>query len=178
MTASITPRSTASAASIPAAGFLPGFGALLRKELTEWRRARRTWVVFLASVLFMALGAFNAWLISNLPADVTEGGRASQHGPAGQPDRPDLDARLRHRRHLRGDRADHRRARERHAGLDGLEAGLAQRDLAGEVRIGDRDHVARRRHPAAGRRPSPRGLPVRVGSRQPRSRPSRSGWAW
>jgi ABC-type transport system involved in multi-copper enzyme maturation permease subunit len=74
MTASTTPRSTATAASIPAAGFLPGFGALLRKELTEWRRARRTWVVFLASVLFMALGAFNAWLISNLPADVTEGG--------------------------------------------------------------------------------------------------------
>jgi ABC-type transport system involved in multi-copper enzyme maturation permease subunit len=73
MTASISPRSTASAASIPAVGILPGFGALVRKELTEWRRARRSWMVFLVSALFLTLGALNAWLISVLPADITEG---------------------------------------------------------------------------------------------------------
>jgi ABC-type transport system involved in multi-copper enzyme maturation permease subunit len=73
MTATISPRSTASAASIPTVGFLPGFGALLRKELTEWRRAKRTWIVFLVSGLFLALGAMNAWIISILPADVTAG---------------------------------------------------------------------------------------------------------
>ncbi len=83
MTASITPRSTASAASIPAAGLLPGFGALLRKELTEWRRARRVWGVFLASGLFMTLGAFNAWLISQLPADVREGAPLPSMDPLG-----------------------------------------------------------------------------------------------
>jgi ABC-type transport system involved in multi-copper enzyme maturation permease subunit len=67
-----TPRSS-SAVATSAAGRLPGFGPLLRKELTEWRRARRSWIVFGVSFLFLTLGSLNAWLISNLPADITEG---------------------------------------------------------------------------------------------------------
>ena len=72
MTASTsTPRTDASVSSA-GSGFLLGFGALARKELTEWRRARRTWVVFLVSAAFLTLGSLNAWLISILPADITE----------------------------------------------------------------------------------------------------------
>lgn len=51
-------------------GRLPGFGGLARKELTEWRRSRRTWVVLIVSTLFMALTALNAWLQANLPDEV------------------------------------------------------------------------------------------------------------
>ena len=55
-------------------GILPGFGALVRKELTEWRRGRRTWVVFLVSALFMVLSALNSWLQANFAAaDGSEG---------------------------------------------------------------------------------------------------------
>ena len=73
MTASISTTRRATAVAPSANGRLPGFGALLRKEVTEWRRARRTWVVSLASALFLTLGAMGAWLISVLPADMTEG---------------------------------------------------------------------------------------------------------
>jgi ABC-type transport system involved in multi-copper enzyme maturation permease subunit len=73
MTASIsTPRTRASVAP-SASGFMAGFGALLRREFTEWRRARRSWILFIVSALFMTLGSLNSWLISILPADVTEG---------------------------------------------------------------------------------------------------------
>ena len=71
MTASIsTPRP---AAAVPTTSFgrVTGFGALARRELTEWRRARRSWMVLLASGLFMTLAALNNWLISVLPADMT-----------------------------------------------------------------------------------------------------------
>jgi ABC-type transport system involved in multi-copper enzyme maturation permease subunit len=55
-------------------GLLPGFGGLVRKELTEWLRARRTWVVFIVSALFMVLSALNTWLQANFaPADGSEG---------------------------------------------------------------------------------------------------------
>jgi len=73
MTASISTRRPNTAVAPRAAGLLPGFGSLVRKELTEWRRARRSWMVFGVSLLFMALGSLNAWLISILPADITEG---------------------------------------------------------------------------------------------------------
>ena len=76
MTASTsTPRTDASAVAhpLPSVGALPGFGGLVRKELTEWRRARRTWVAFLVSALFMTLTALNAWLQTVLPAEATEG---------------------------------------------------------------------------------------------------------
>src|SRR5918996_961774 len=53
-------------------GLLPGFGGLLRKELTEWRRSRRIWVVFGVSALFMILSTLNSWLQANLPADPGE----------------------------------------------------------------------------------------------------------
>jgi ABC-type transport system involved in multi-copper enzyme maturation permease subunit len=45
---------------------LPGFSGLVRKELLEWRRGWRVWVVLIVSVLFMSLTALNAWLTSNL----------------------------------------------------------------------------------------------------------------
>jgi ABC-type transport system involved in multi-copper enzyme maturation permease subunit len=53
-------------------GSLPGFGGLLRKELTEWSRARRTWVVFIISALFMTLGALNTWLQTVLPEEARD----------------------------------------------------------------------------------------------------------
>ena len=40
----------------------PGFTGLFRKELLEWRRGRRAWIVLLVSISFMALTALNAWL--------------------------------------------------------------------------------------------------------------------
>jgi ABC-type transport system involved in multi-copper enzyme maturation permease subunit len=55
-----------------ALGLLPGIGGLLRKEILEWRRSRRIWVVFGVSALFMILSAMNSWLQANLPADPAE----------------------------------------------------------------------------------------------------------
>jgi ABC-type transport system involved in multi-copper enzyme maturation permease subunit len=55
-------------------GTLPGFGGLVRKELTEWRRGRRTWIVLVVSALFMTLAALNTWLQANMrPADPAQG---------------------------------------------------------------------------------------------------------
>lgn len=71
MTAVTTTPTDAVAAARP--GSLPGFGGLFRKDLTEWRRARRTWIVFLASALFLMLAAVNSWLISQFPPELTEG---------------------------------------------------------------------------------------------------------
>jgi ABC-type transport system involved in multi-copper enzyme maturation permease subunit len=73
MTASISTSRPGAGVATRASGFLPGLGALVGKELTEWRRARRSWVVFVVSALFMTLGSLNAWLIRLLPADMTEG---------------------------------------------------------------------------------------------------------
>ena len=54
-------------------GALPGFGGLVRKEMTEWRRGRRAWVVLIVATLFMALTAMNAWLNAELaPAEEAE----------------------------------------------------------------------------------------------------------
>jgi ABC-type transport system involved in multi-copper enzyme maturation permease subunit len=68
--------STPAAAGASSVGFLPGFGGLLRKEITEWRRGRRTWIVFLVSTAFMTLTALNTWLQANLPEEATEGAPA------------------------------------------------------------------------------------------------------
>lgn len=68
--------STPAVAGVSTVGFLPGFGGLLRKELTEWRRGRRTWIVFLISAAFMTLTALNTWLMANLPDEATEGAPA------------------------------------------------------------------------------------------------------
>jgi ABC-type transport system involved in multi-copper enzyme maturation permease subunit len=73
MTTILSSPATVGASS---AGFLTGFGGLLRKELTEWRRGRRTWIVFLISAAFMVLTALNTWLQANLPDEATEGAPA------------------------------------------------------------------------------------------------------
>jgi ABC-type transport system involved in multi-copper enzyme maturation permease subunit len=57
----------------PSLGALPGFGGLVRKEITEWRRGRRAWVVLIVATLFMVLTAMNAWLNAELaPAEEAE----------------------------------------------------------------------------------------------------------
>jgi ABC-type transport system involved in multi-copper enzyme maturation permease subunit len=64
MTAAV---STPPAASRPAPiGRLPGFGRLVSKELLEWRRGKRAWVVLLVSTSFMALAAMSAWINNEL----------------------------------------------------------------------------------------------------------------
>ncbi|MGH2446611.1 MAG: ABC transporter permease [Candidatus Limnocylindria bacterium] len=73
MTAIVSSPAAAGASSV---GSLPGFGGLLRKELTEWRRGRRTWIVFLISAAFMTLTALNTWLQANLPDEATQGAPA------------------------------------------------------------------------------------------------------
>lgn len=80
MTAITTSRPDAPGATARL-GMLPGFGGLLRKELTEWRRGRRTWVVLLVSALFMTLSALNSWLQSVLPAEGTEEAAAPVFDP-------------------------------------------------------------------------------------------------
>jgi ABC-2 type transport system permease protein len=73
MTASISTPRPAAAVESATFGRLSGFGALARRELMEWRRARRAWIVLIVSALFLTLAALNNWLISVLPGDVTEG---------------------------------------------------------------------------------------------------------
>ena len=76
MTATVsTPRSEVTGSTV-SQGVLPGFGGLIRKEFTEWRRSRRVWVVFLVSALFMTLAALNTWLQSVLPEEAREGAEA------------------------------------------------------------------------------------------------------
>jgi ABC-type transport system involved in multi-copper enzyme maturation permease subunit len=66
MTASpSTPRPLVAVGTV-GLGLLPGFYGLLRKDLTEWRRGRRAWIVLMVSSLFMTLTAANAWLQANL----------------------------------------------------------------------------------------------------------------
>ena len=76
MTATVTTTRPDAAGASAGLGMIPGFGGLLRKELTEWRRGRRTWIVFLISASFMTLTALNTWLQANLPDDVTDGAPA------------------------------------------------------------------------------------------------------
>jgi ABC-type transport system involved in multi-copper enzyme maturation permease subunit len=71
MTASIS-NARPDAGAVAAARVLPGIRALLRKELTEWRRARRTWVILAASALFLLLGSVNSWLVRQFPADASD----------------------------------------------------------------------------------------------------------
>ena len=72
MTALTTTPRPGAAAGGAGLGLVPGFGGLLRKELTEWRRGRRTWVVFIVSALFMMLAALNTWLQTVLPEEARE----------------------------------------------------------------------------------------------------------
>lgn len=69
---------TAQSSSIPVASGSPaifrGMGALVRKDITEWRRGRRAWVVSIVVTLVMVLTAANSWInaqiIQRLPAGV------------------------------------------------------------------------------------------------------------
>ena len=58
----------------PASADSPGLGALVRKDITEWLRGRRAWVVLAITAMFMVLTAANAWInaqiIKALPPDV------------------------------------------------------------------------------------------------------------
>ena len=73
MTASIIGgASGATPVSVPFGPFA-GFRPLLRKDATEWMRARRTWVILAVSGLFMVLAAGNAWLIRSFAAALPPG---------------------------------------------------------------------------------------------------------
>jgi ABC-type transport system involved in multi-copper enzyme maturation permease subunit len=63
MTAITSPAARPAEANI---GRLPGFGRMASKELTEWRRGKRAWVVFLVSTAFMVMAAMNAWIVAQL----------------------------------------------------------------------------------------------------------------
>lgn len=78
MTATV---STPASAGASVAGVLPGFSSLVRRELAEWRRAHRSWMVFVFSTLFLTLAALNSWLQTVLPADMTEGAEAPSFDP-------------------------------------------------------------------------------------------------
>ena len=69
MTAQSIP-SGAIAAPRPADRRLAGLGALLRKDVTEWMRGRRGWVVAVVTIAFMTLTAANSWIVSQLAATV------------------------------------------------------------------------------------------------------------
>jgi ABC-type transport system involved in multi-copper enzyme maturation permease subunit len=73
MTTATASPSSGSGMAATGLGLLPGFGGLLGKELTEWRRSRRTWIVLIVSGLFMTLSALNTWLQANvLPEDPSQ----------------------------------------------------------------------------------------------------------
>jgi ABC-type transport system involved in multi-copper enzyme maturation permease subunit len=69
MTASIV--SSVRSSSRPGAGRFDGLGALVRKDLAEWRSSPRVWVILGVATVFMVLAMANAWLnaliIANLP---------------------------------------------------------------------------------------------------------------
>ena len=71
MTTSVTPVAAASV-STGRSGLLPGFGSLLRKELMEWRRGWKAWVVLGVTTLVMVLTVINSWLISTFAGDIAE----------------------------------------------------------------------------------------------------------
>jgi ABC-2 type transport system permease protein len=74
MTAQIT--SSVVTSPRPANRLLAGFGALVRKDLTEWTRGYRTWVVFAVTAAFMTLTAANGWITSRIIAALPDGAEA------------------------------------------------------------------------------------------------------
>jgi ABC-type transport system involved in multi-copper enzyme maturation permease subunit len=54
-------------------GSLSGLGALLRKDVTEWLRGRRAWVLLVITTLFMALSAANGWISAQIVAALGPG---------------------------------------------------------------------------------------------------------
>ena len=61
MTSIASPAAATTAAGLGSGRFL-GFGNVLRKDLREWLRGRRFWVVAIVSALIYTLTASNAWL--------------------------------------------------------------------------------------------------------------------
>jgi ABC-type transport system involved in multi-copper enzyme maturation permease subunit len=70
--AAVAPRS--------ADGRLAGLGALLRKDVTEWIRGRRAWVIAIVTTAFMVLTAANGWITNQIAANVPDGVQAPEVG--------------------------------------------------------------------------------------------------
>src|SRR4029453_15706532 len=70
--ASIIAASGATPVRVPF-GPLAGFRPLLRKDATEWVRARRSWVILAVSGLFMVLAAANAWIVQRITESLPPG---------------------------------------------------------------------------------------------------------
>jgi ABC-2 type transport system permease protein len=60
----------------PATRRVAGFGALVRKDFTEWTRGFRTWVLLGVTTAFMILTAANGWITSQIIAALPEGAEA------------------------------------------------------------------------------------------------------
>jgi ABC-type transport system involved in multi-copper enzyme maturation permease subunit len=78
MTASIT---TAGRVAGPSTHRFAAFRALARKDLVEWTRGKRVWVIVSVTTAFLALTAANAaittWIVANVPDAVTQPGPIS-----------------------------------------------------------------------------------------------------
>lgn len=72
MTASISFNSIARDAADT--GRLTGLRSLLRKDVTEWVRGRRAWIVAIVTTAFMALSAANGWIIAQVAPSLPPGG--------------------------------------------------------------------------------------------------------
>ena len=71
MNPSIQPSTMAFTRSKPAAS--RGLGTLIRKDVTEWRRGRRAWVVAIVVTLVMVLTAANSWINAQIIARLPDG---------------------------------------------------------------------------------------------------------
>jgi ABC-type transport system involved in multi-copper enzyme maturation permease subunit len=60
--------------------FLPGVGALVRKDLGEWIHGSRAVIVLTITALFMALAAANSWIQAWVVANVPEAAQAAAGG--------------------------------------------------------------------------------------------------
>jgi ABC-type transport system involved in multi-copper enzyme maturation permease subunit len=54
-------------------GPLVGLGALFRKDVREWLRGRRAWVLLVVTTAFMALSAANGWISAQIVAALPPG---------------------------------------------------------------------------------------------------------
>jgi ABC-type transport system involved in multi-copper enzyme maturation permease subunit len=78
MTASITTAGPVAASSTPR---FHAFRALARKDLAEWTRGKRVWIIVAVTTAFLALtaanGAITSWLVANVPDATTKPGPIS-----------------------------------------------------------------------------------------------------
>jgi ABC-type transport system involved in multi-copper enzyme maturation permease subunit len=79
MTASVTPAGRVAVPST--APRLAGFRALARKDLAEWTRGKRVWVIASVTTVFLGLtaanGAITSWIVANVPDATTQPGPIS-----------------------------------------------------------------------------------------------------